>query len=208
MAVLRCHFFYTPEAEKSFAASSKRQVEKGTNFLRGKGHNIQIESYPLGGGGTRIAGLGGLINPYINNGGLAQYLKLRQQCHAAMPDPNPPRVPVIFLSFSTTEDAGQTVQVSSAHTWPPFILIDVDQANQDGLTVLHEMGHCVGLRHPGDIPVVQGVQTLDEFEDQNFMAYGPPVFGTNGAIPGKFHPRINCFDWQIWRLRLAYFYGA
>jgi hypothetical protein len=208
MAELRCHFFYTPEVASSFPTSSKRQVDKGTAFLKIKGYGMRIRSYPLNAPGTPIPGLGGLINPEINNGGLSQYLKLRNQCHAAMPDADPPRVPVIFLKFSTADDAGQTVQMSSQHPWPPFILIDAEQANTDGLTLLHEMGHCVGLRHPGEPPSVPGVKYLEAHMADNFMGYGQPKTDNNGYIKGQFHERGLCDDFQIKQLRLAYFYSA
>lgn len=202
MPFLRAHFFYTPEAAGVFAASSKRQVDKGSAFLRGQGTNIQIESYPKGGGGTAIPGLGGNVNPNINSGGLAQYLKLRDQCHAAESNPVPPRVPVIFLTFASANDAGQTVQKSAGQTWLPFILVDANRANSDGLTVLHEMGHCCGLQHPG----VNA--NLDAAEQDNFMGYGQPKWGENGAIQGQFEERRGCLTWQIAALRTAYFYAS
>ena len=207
MPVLRAHFFYTAEAASAFPAVAKRQVDKGTAFLKGKGANIVIESYPKGGGGTAITGIGGNVNPNIGSGGLAQYLKLRDQCHAAEPNPTPPRVPVIFLTFSSTNDAGQTVQKAANQTWLPFILIDVGKANQDGLTLLHEMGHCCGLQHPG-LPTVGSADKLDASEADNFMGYGNPKSDDKGFIPGQFHDRGGCYPWQVTALRTAYFYGA
>ena len=202
MAFLRAHFFYTPEAASAFAVHSKRQVDKGSAFLRAQGAGIQIESYPKGGGGTAIAGVGGAVNPNLNSGGLAQYLKLRDECHAAEPNADPPRVPVIFLTFASANDAGQAVQKAANQTWLPFIFIDANRANPDGLTLLHEMGHCCGLKHPG----VNA--NLDATEQDNFMGYGQAKWGVNGAIPGQFDERRGCLAWQIFALRTAYFYAS
>ena len=202
MAFLRAHFFYTPEAVGPFATSSKRQVDKGSAFLRGQGTSIQLESYPKGGGGTAIPGIGGAVNPNLGSGGLAQFLKLRDQCAAAEPNADPPRVPVIFLTFASANDAGQAVQRTSSQSWLPFILLDVNRANPDGLTLLHEMGHCCGLQHPG----VNA--NLDAAEQDNFMGYGQAKWNENGAIPGEFDERKSCLAWQIFALRSAYFYAA
>lgn len=78
---------------------------------------------------------------------------------------------------------------------------DAKKAAPDGLTPLHEMGHCVGLRHAGD-----GSQ-LAYGEDDNFMGYGQ--FKTNDT--GYTNERLNrqgCHPWQIVALRTAYFYTS
>ena len=115
---------------------------------------------------------------------------------------------MIFLTFASTNDAGQTVQKAPNQPWLPFILLDVNRVNADGLTLLHEMGHCCGLRHPGDLPNKPGIQILAAHESDNFMGYGQPRYDTTGAVPGQFEARGGCYDWQILALRTAYFYGT
>jgi len=195
MPVLRVHFFYTGETASDFVTTAKAQVDKGNAFLRAQGANIQIERYPKDKAGTAIQGLG---RPVISDDkkGAGDRLTLRDQCHVAEPNPNPPRVPVIFCRFDGTRDVGETVR----NNWLPYILIDVKRAAPDGLTLLHEIGHCVGLRHPGD------GSALMEGEDDNFMGYGQFNFTSQGVTSERLD-RCGSYPWQITALRTAYFYG-
>jgi hypothetical protein len=92
-----------------------------------------------------------------------QVLDLRMLAHQAYQDTRP-RLPVIFAPMHySTHSTGQTF---SDTDWPPFTIINSEEESQDGVTLLHEMGHAAKV--PGRVDAAVGPSDAVN----NFMLYG------------------------------------
>jgi hypothetical protein len=79
---------------------------------------------------------------------------LRNLCHQVYRDDRP-RLPVIFVPFSgpkSSEPCDVNGVAVKNTDWLPFVLINSNLKSEDGVTLLHEIGHAAGLGHFGKGP--------------------------------------------------------
>lgn len=211
MALLRVNFFFTSDVADIAVNVAKLQVEKGNAFLRLFNTGIQIDRWPTDKAGHILPWRGDLAYEGKQDVGLRQRLEVRMQCHQTEIRVEP-RVPVIFCGIKNSgneKPQGEAVGTLGFKTdWPPFILINARNYNPDGLTLLHEIGHCVGLRHPNEEPRLP--RTPEGFDQNNLMGYGAFKLESDaqGNLVSTLQPRCGFETWQITALRTAYFYAS
>ena len=94
---------------------------------------------------------------------IEQVLELRMLGHKAYQDVRP-RLPIFFAPMHySTHTTGQTYPKTD---WLPFVVINSEEESQDGVTLLHEMGHAANVPGRKDAPVGK-----DDVV-HNFMEYG------------------------------------
>jgi hypothetical protein len=94
---------------------------------------------------------------------IEQVLELRMLGHKAYQDERP-RLPIFFAPMHySTHTTGQTYPKTN---WLPFVVINSEEESQDGVTLLHEMGHAADVPGRKDAPVGK-----DDVV-HNFMEYG------------------------------------
>ncbi len=206
MATLKVTLFHTKSVSGKAQAVFNNQIDKGNEFLKSNG--IKYHRHPAS---------GSIELPYDktleyeggSDPGLQQRLDLRALANSAYYSTDN-RLPVILCNIAcsgTKKTQGEAVgsPLSPAKIdWLPFVIIDADRANPDGLTLTHEAGHCAGLKHPGNSPL--GEPRLMEngnIISDNFMAYGTYDIATN-----SFLARSLKEDWQIAALLKVYFCSA
>lgn len=211
VAVLRVHFFHTTNVAGMAAKAAQKQVDGANAFFRSQMPGITIDRYPRE--STQQLPWNKLVR-FDSTDGLEDRLTIRRQCHEIASSNPEARVPVIFCQFGTGP-RGQVGQGEAVGTvlgtktdWLPFILIDASSANPDGLTLLHEMGHCVGLKHPEDDSRLK--DEGGDYDALNVMGYGKIEVeaDSNGNPVNVRRERCKVRPWQLVAYRTAYFYGA
>lgn len=94
---------------------------------------------------------------------IEQVLELRMLAHKAYQDSRP-RLPVMFAPMhASVHSTGQTYTKTD---WLPFVVINSEEESQDGVTLLHELGHAADVPGRVDAPVGKDDAV------HNFMEYG------------------------------------
>lgn len=201
MALLKLTLFHTKAVGATKAATTfKKQIESGNAFLKQFG--IQYHRYPADSSleldYDTVLDAKSKVNP-----GLQQRLELRQKANAKYYSTEG-RLPVILCKIGGSGGGEAPGSIDTKLDWLPFVIMDPDTINADGLTLTHEAGHCCGLKHPGTPPFGEPrlMQNGEPMGD-NFMAYGTFDIATQ-----SWGARSLSEIWQINALRTAYFYSA
>lgn len=144
-------------------ASSLRDsyVSKANVFLRK--HRMKVDATPYGGGAPTILDYNDVIPargwqppPFPSD----QAGILARKTLRALAGPNAEgRIKVIFCKIA--KPCGEAPgTLGSPSDYGPYILISEDYDHPDGLTLVHELGHCAGLAHP------------DIEDEDDIMGYG------------------------------------
>lgn len=199
MGVLKLTLFHVSPVASWASDVFHRQIDKGNAFLRP--HGLQFDAYPKV-GSMELDWSEPLQAQGRIGEGLVQRLALRALAHARYASFDN-RLPVILCQISG--GGGEAPgSIGQKLDWLPWVVMDAFTLNEDGLTLMHEAGHCAGLKHPGNGPnaeprLMQGDQAVTD----NIMAYGTFDIGAQ-----KHGPRTLIEDWQVAAYRNAYFHST
>ena len=198
MGVLKLTLFHAKTVSDAASEIFHKQVERGNAFLKPARPGIQRLSDGRQPGPELDGKLVG--NGFVGEG-LAQRLALRMAANSRYYS-NDNRLPVILCQI---EGGGGEApgSIGQKLDWLPWVMIDADTLNNDGLTMTHEAGHCAGLKHPGFSSVseprlMEGGQVMTD----NIMAYGTFDMQTQ-----KRGARSLIEPWQVDAYRAAYFHS-
>lgn len=164
------------------ADPAERLVNKAAKLL--KEHNLGLSVYKTSLKTSDMTLSDSKPMPAMSDEFDAHALHLRGLCHQVYRDDRP-RLPVIFVPFSgpkSSEPCDINGIAMMKTDWLPFVLINSNLQSEDGVTLLHEIGHAAGLGHVGSKPTDAIV---------NFMSYG--------------NNRTNLFASQVKTIAGAYF---
>ncbi|NEV63983.1 M3 family oligoendopeptidase [Thiorhodococcus minor] len=152
---LQCCFFWTANAQKNNAPA---YVTAASRLL--DEHNLELDVCP---GVEKTAAHTLPFNALVD---ISHEEELRNLAHKAHYHEG--RIPVIFCRFAgalggESDTLGYLVRLEN---WLPFILINVDKTSEDGVTLLHEIGHASDCGH---------VKSKKGDLYPNFMSYPPPT---------------------------------
>lgn len=198
MGVLKLTLFHAKPVSGAASEIFHKQVERGNAFL--KPHGLEYSVYPTA-GSLDLEWTEKLVGNGFVGEGLAQRLALRMAANSRYYS-NDNRLPVILCQI---EGGGGEApgSIGQKLDWLPWVMIDADTLNNDGLTMTHEAGHCAGLKHPGFSSVseprlMEGNQAVTD----NIMAYGTFDMQTQ-----KHGARSLIEPWQVDAYRGAYFHS-
>ena len=142
--------FHTKGVSGKAQTVFNNQISKGNESLRNDG--MQFQRHPASSSielnYDKVLAYQGESDP-----GLQQRPDLRTLANSARYSTDN-RLPVILCTIAG--NGNRTAQAEAVGSpispmkidWLPFVIIDADRANPDGLTRTHEAGHCCGLKHP------------------------------------------------------------
>ncbi len=193
MSVIKLTLFHTKAVRNVADTVFQKQISSGNAML--KPFNIKFEAYPVKSSleidYDKVVDANGKTPK-----GRKQRDEMRMACHAAYQS-GEGRLPVILCQISG--GGGEAPgSLGFPSDWLPYVILDSSDLNQDGLTMLHEAGHCAGLKHPEYEPRLGGVTTPNY---DNVMSYGQYDIATS-----KYLARTLIENWQIDALKAAYFH--
>ena len=190
MSVLKLAFFHSKNVTPQKAGEVRDMMITATNkFL--KNQKITVDAYPAK-GALEIDYSETIVESASTQKGKEQRNLIRWYAHMVYPNGNG-RLPIIICRLQ--KGAGEAPgSLGLASNWLPYVLVDAVNCNKDGLTMLHEIGHCAGLRHPGDDPKIPAQ------DEDNLMSYGG-----NGAFFDPL-PRSVLQDYQLKAIKNSYFH--
>lgn len=152
---LQCCFFWTSNTTRNNASAYVAAARKLLDE-----HNLELDVCP---GVDKTPAHTLPFNELVNTTHEEELRNLAHKAHI-----HNGRMPVIFCRFAGAlgGDSDTMGYVARLENWLPFILINVDKDSEDGVTLLHEMGHTSGCAH-------QGSKKGDLYP--NFMSYPPPT---------------------------------